>query len=132
LPSSSHADKSDGDGNNTGNGIGKDVVGDKVGDGKGDKGNHHQCHCRQPSSSLLLPPQLPNAVALSAAIAAAAAITHLFDASIKRQWHWQWQRKRWLWGQGWRASDSGGDNMRNCNGNKVAGGKESDGKQQER
>jgi hypothetical protein len=37
LPSPSHADKCDGDGNNTGNGIGNDVAGDEVGDGKGDK-----------------------------------------------------------------------------------------------
>jgi hypothetical protein len=43
---------------------------------------------------LLLPtPQLPNAVALSTAIAAAVAITHLFDASIKQQWRGQQQLK---------------------------------------
>jgi hypothetical protein len=37
---------------------------------------------------LLLPPKLPNAVALSAAIAAAVAIANLFDTAIKQQWHW--------------------------------------------
>jgi hypothetical protein len=48
----------------------------------------------QQHSSLLLPlPQLPNAVALIASIAAAVAITHLFDTAMKRQWHGQWQRK---------------------------------------
>jgi hypothetical protein len=35
---------------------------------------------------LLPPPQLPNAAALSAAIAVAVAITHLFDTTIKWQW----------------------------------------------
>jgi hypothetical protein len=48
---------------------------------------------RQPSSLLLLPPQLPNAVTLSAAIAAAVAITHLFNTAIKWQWCGQWQWK---------------------------------------
>jgi hypothetical protein len=33
---------------------------------------------------LLLTPQSPNAVALSTAIAAAVAVTHLFDTAIKR------------------------------------------------
>jgi hypothetical protein len=37
---------------------------------------------------LLLPPQLPNAIALSAAIAAAVAIAHIFDTAIKWQWYW--------------------------------------------
>jgi hypothetical protein len=44
----------------------------------------------QPSSSLLPTPQLPNVVALSAAIAAAVAITHLFDTINQLQWHGQW------------------------------------------
>jgi hypothetical protein len=39
---------------------------------------------------LLPPPQLPNAVALSAAIAAAVTITHLFNTAIKLRWHGQW------------------------------------------
>jgi hypothetical protein len=43
---------------------------------------------RQLSSLQLPPPQSPNAVALSAAIAAAFAITHLFDIAIKQQWCW--------------------------------------------
>jgi hypothetical protein len=34
---------------------------------------------------LLPPPQSPNAIALSAAIEAAVAITHLFDTAIKQQ-----------------------------------------------
>jgi hypothetical protein len=42
---------------------------------------------------LLPPPQLPNAIALSTAIAAAVIITHLFDTAIKQQW----RRKQWLW-----------------------------------
>jgi hypothetical protein len=94
LPYLLHIDKCNGDGDNTGNGVGDDIAGDKVGNGKGDKGNCHQCCCRccrrphlsllpQPSSSLLLTPQLPNTVALSAAIAAAVAIAHLFDIAIK-------------------------------------------------
>ncbi len=62
----------------------------------------------QPSSLLLPPPQSPNAIALSAAIAVAVAITHLFDTAIKPQWHGCWQQKRWLRQQGWRASN--GDN----------------------
>jgi hypothetical protein len=37
----------------------------------------------QPSSLLLSPPQLPNAVALSAAIAVAVAIVYLFNTAIK-------------------------------------------------
>jgi hypothetical protein len=45
---------------------------------------------------LLPPPQSPNAVALSAAVAVAVAITHLFDTAIKRQWCGQWQQKQWL------------------------------------
>jgi hypothetical protein len=45
---------------------------------------------------LLPPPKLPNAISLSAAIAAAVAITHLFDTTIKQQWCGQWQRKQWL------------------------------------
>jgi hypothetical protein len=36
-----------------------------------------------PSSLLLPPPQLSNAIALSAAIAAAVTIAHLFDTAIK-------------------------------------------------
>jgi hypothetical protein len=44
------------------------------------------------SPSLLLPtPQSLNVVALSAAIAAAVVITHLFDTTIKWRWHGQWQ-----------------------------------------
>jgi hypothetical protein len=40
---------------------------------------------------LLLPPsQLPNAIALSADIAAAVAIAHLVDTAIKWQLHGQW------------------------------------------
>jgi hypothetical protein len=39
---------------------------------------------QQPSSLLLLPPQSPNTIARSAAIAAAVAITHLFNTAIKR------------------------------------------------
>jgi hypothetical protein len=93
-----------------GDGTGNNVAGEKVGNGKGNKGNHHQCHCRsatvavvhasaaplswQLSSLQLPPPQLPNAVALSAAIAAAVAITHLFDIAIKRRWCGQWQWKQ--------------------------------------
>jgi hypothetical protein len=38
----------------------------------------------QPLSLLLPTPQLPNAVALIAAIAAAVAITHLFNTAIKQ------------------------------------------------
>jgi hypothetical protein len=45
---------------------------------------------RQPSSSLLPPPQLPNAVALSAAIAVAVTIVHLFDTAIKWRLHGVW------------------------------------------
>ncbi len=41
---------------------------------------------RQPPSLLLLPPQSLNAIALSAAIAAAVAIAHLSDTAIKWQW----------------------------------------------
>jgi hypothetical protein len=88
-----YADKFDGNGNNTGDGIAKDMVGEEVGNGKGNKDNRHQRHCRrcrcphllsrQPSSSLLPPPQLPNGAALSAAIAATVAITHLFNTAIK-------------------------------------------------
>jgi hypothetical protein len=47
----------------------------------------------QPPSSLLPTPQSPNFVALSAAIAEAVVITHLFDTAIKRRWHRQWRRK---------------------------------------
>jgi hypothetical protein len=47
-------------------------------------------------SSLLLPPHSPNAIALSAAIAAAVAIAHLFDTAIKQQGHGQWRWKQWL------------------------------------
>jgi hypothetical protein len=43
---------------------------------------------------LLLPPQSPNAIALSVAIAATVAIAHLFDTTIKRRWHGQWQLQR--------------------------------------
>jgi hypothetical protein len=49
------------------------------------------------------------------------------NTTIKQQWHWQWQRKQWLQQQGWWASDGNGNNMRNGNGNKVAGNKESNG-----
>jgi hypothetical protein len=51
---------------------------------------------QQPSSLLLPPPQLPNNVALSAAMAAPVAIAHLFDTAIKRRLHGQWQRKQML------------------------------------
>jgi hypothetical protein len=50
---------------------------------------------RQPSSLLLLPPQLPNVVA------AAVAIAHLFDTAIKWQLHGQWRQKQWLQRRGW-------------------------------
>jgi hypothetical protein len=63
---------------------------------------------QQPSSLLLPPPQSPNAIAISAAIAADVTITHLFDTAIKRRWCGQWQWKQWLWRQGWWASN--GDN----------------------
>jgi hypothetical protein len=46
---------------------------------------------------LLPPPQSPNAVALSTAIAAAVAIANLFNTAIKQQLHGQWQWKQWLW-----------------------------------
>jgi hypothetical protein len=94
-----HADKCNGNDNNTGDGVANSLVGDEVGDGKGDKGNCHQRHCchhrcphplsQQPLFLLLMPPQLPNAIALSAAIAAAVDITHLFGTAIKRQWRGQ-------------------------------------------
>jgi hypothetical protein len=89
---------------------------------------------------LLLPtPQLPNAVTLSASIAAVVAITHLFDTAIKQGWHGQWQRKQWLRGQGWRVNDGNngnGDSKKMRDGNKtrdgdsndVAGDKGGDGK----
>jgi hypothetical protein len=48
---------------------------------------------QQPSLLLLLPPQLPNANALSAAIAAAVTIAHLFDTTIKWRLHGQWRQK---------------------------------------
>jgi hypothetical protein len=51
---------------------------------------------QQPFSLLLLPPQSPKAIALSAAIAAAVTIAHLFDTAIKQQWRGQWQGKQWL------------------------------------
>jgi hypothetical protein len=87
----------------------------------------------QPSLSLLPTPQLPNAIALSAAIAAIVAITHLFDTAIKWQWHGQWRQKRWLRQQGWRANNGNngnvaGDKMRNGDGYDVAGDKEGNGK----
>ncbi len=47
LPSLLHADKWDGDGDNTGHGVGNNVLGDKVGNGKGDKGIRHQPCCRR-------------------------------------------------------------------------------------
>jgi hypothetical protein len=43
---------------------------------------------QQLSSSLLPSPQLPNAIALSTAIAAPVAIARLFDTAIKWQWYW--------------------------------------------
>jgi hypothetical protein len=86
---------------------------------------------------LLPPPQLPNAVALSAAIAAAVAITHLFNIAIKQQWLGQWhgqlQRKQWLRQRGWWANDGNngngdgtGNKMRNGD-NKVVGDREGNG-----
>jgi hypothetical protein len=82
---------------------------------------------------LLPPPQLPNAVALSAAIAAAVTIPHPFDTAIKLQLHGRWQRIQWLWRQGWWASNDNncnGDGNNTCNGdgNKMVGNKEGDGK----
>jgi hypothetical protein len=82
---------------------------------------------------LLLPPQLPNTVALNAAIATAVSIAHFFDTATKQGLHGQWQWKRWLWQRGWRVSngDNGncnGNNMRDGDGNKVTGNKEGDGK----
>jgi hypothetical protein len=81
----------------------------------------------QPSLSLLLPPQLPNAVVLSAAITAAVAFAHLFDSAIKWRWCLQWQRKQRLRRQWW-VSNGNGNNMHNGDGNKVVGDKESNGK----
>jgi hypothetical protein len=73
----------------------------------------------QPSSSQLPPPQSPNAVALSAAIAAAVAITHLFDIAIERRWC------------GWTSDgdygDGDGEKTRNGDGNEVVGNEEGDG-----
>jgi hypothetical protein len=82
---------------------------------------------------LLLPPQSPNAIALSAAIAAAVAITHLFDTAIKQRWRVRWQCKQWLQQQGWWVSNgdngnSNGNNTCNDNRNEVASNKEGDGK----
>ncbi len=91
-----HADKCNGDCNTTGNGVGKNMAGDKMGNGEGDKGDHH--HAVAAISIVLAsavvaaifiavaPPKLTNAVVLSAAIAAAVAIAHLFDTAIKQQW----------------------------------------------
>jgi hypothetical protein len=81
----------------------------------------------------LPPPQSPNAITLSAAIAMAVAITHLFDIAIKWRWCGQWQRKCWLRQQGWWTSDGGQwqwrrQKMQDSDGNKVAGNKEGNGK----
>jgi hypothetical protein len=51
---------------------------------------------QQLSSFLLPPPQLPNNIALSTAIAVAIAIAHLFDTTTKWQMCEQWQQKQWL------------------------------------
>jgi hypothetical protein len=88
---------------------------------------------RLPCSLLVLPPQFPNAIALSAAIAVAVAITHLFDTAIKRQWCGGWQWKQWLWQQRWWASNGNngngnGNNTCDRNGNKVTGNKVGNGK----
>jgi hypothetical protein len=80
--------KCNGDGDNTDVSGGNNVAGDNV--------SSLPPLSRQLPSSLLLPPQSPNAIALSAAIAAAVAIAHLFDTATKQQWHWQWRWKQWL------------------------------------
>jgi hypothetical protein len=87
----------------------------------------------QPSLLLLPPPQLPNTIALSAAIAVDVAIAHLFGAATKLQLRGQWQWKQLPRQQGWRASngdncDGNRDNTCDGDGNKVAGDKEGDGK----
>jgi hypothetical protein len=98
LPLSSllHANKCNGNSVNTGNGVGNNIAGDKVGDGEGDKGNCHKrhCHCCHRSCLRCCGSHLHcccchhnyNAVALSAAIAAAVTTAHLFDTTIKWQW----------------------------------------------